>query len=115
MSSTPFCHLHFHTCYSLLDSTAKVKPSVKAAADMGMQYLAMTDHAVLFGAVEFYKTCFSSGLKPIIGVLVTSSYFHVRIKRIPVRGLKPVQQMFSLLQRAVRIKRIPVRGLKPEW
>ncbi len=67
MSSTPFCHLHFHTCYSLLDSTAKVKPAVQAAADMGMQYLAMTDHAVLFGAVEFYKACFGAGLKPIIG------------------------------------------------
>ncbi len=67
MSSTPFAHLHFHTCYSLLDSTAKVKPSVKAAAEMGMQYLAMTDHAVLFGAVEFYKACYAEGIKPIIG------------------------------------------------
>ena len=67
MSSVPFAHLHFHSCYSLLDSTAKVKPTVQAAADMGMNYLAMTDHAVLFGAVEFYKTCLSGGLKPIIG------------------------------------------------
>ena len=67
MSSVPFAHLHFHSCYSLLDSTAKVKPAVQAAADMGMNYLAMTDHAVLFGAVEFYKTCQGNGLKPIIG------------------------------------------------
>ncbi|MDZ8117999.1 DNA polymerase III subunit alpha [Pontiella agarivorans] len=67
MSSVPFAHLHFHTCYSLLDSTAKVKPSVQAAADMGMQYLAMTDHAVLYGAVEFYKACYGAGIKPIIG------------------------------------------------
>ncbi|MDF7822921.1 DNA polymerase III subunit alpha [Pontiellaceae bacterium B12227] len=67
MSSVPFAHLHFHSCYSLLDSTAKVKPAVAAAADMGMNYLALTDHAVLFGAVEFYKTCRSGGLKPIIG------------------------------------------------
>ncbi len=67
MSSVPFAHLHFHTCYSLLDSTAKVKPSVQAASDMGMQYLAMTDHAVLYGAVEFYKACYAAGIKPIIG------------------------------------------------
>jgi len=67
VSQTPFCHLHFHTCYSLLDSTAKVKNAVKAAADMGMQYLAMTDHAVLYGAVEFYKACYNAGIKPIIG------------------------------------------------
>ncbi|WP_168433248.1 DNA polymerase III subunit alpha [Pontiella sulfatireligans] len=67
MSSVPFCHLHFHTCYSLLDSTVKVKPAMKAAADMGMEYLAMTDHGVLFGAVEFYKSAYAAGIKPIIG------------------------------------------------
>ncbi|MEE9368920.1 MAG: DNA polymerase III subunit alpha [Pontiella sp.] len=67
MSTIPFCHLHFHSAYSLLDSTAKVKPAMKAAADMGMSYLALTDHAVLYGAVEFYKTALSNGIKPIIG------------------------------------------------
>ena len=67
MSSVPFCHLHFHTCYSLLDSAVKIKDAVKAANDMGMDYLAMTDHGVMYGAVEFYKTCRSNGIKPIIG------------------------------------------------
>ena len=55
MSRTPFCHLHFHTCYSLLDSAVKVKDAVKTAKELGMEYLAMTDHGVLYGAVEFYK------------------------------------------------------------
>ncbi len=67
MSQVPFCHLHFHTCYSLLDSAVKIKDAVKAANDMGMEYLAMTDHGVLFGAVEFYKACMGAGIKPIIG------------------------------------------------
>ena len=67
MSHVPFCHLHFHTCYSLLDSAVKVKDAVAAAKDMGMEHLAMTDHGVLYGAVEFYKACLSHGIKPIIG------------------------------------------------
>ncbi|VGO17297.1 DNA polymerase III subunit alpha [Pontiella desulfatans] len=67
MSQVPFCHLHFHTCYSLLDSAVKVKPALQAAKDMGMDYLAMTDHGVLYGAVEFYKAAYAAGIKPIIG------------------------------------------------
>ncbi|HSR88518.1 MAG TPA: DNA polymerase III subunit alpha [Pontiella sp.] len=67
MSRVPFCHLHFHTCYSLLDSAVKVKDAVAAAKDLGMEHLAMTDHGALYGAVEFYKACMGSGIKPIIG------------------------------------------------
>jgi len=67
VSQIPFCHLHFHTCYSLLDSAVKIKDAVKSANEMGMEYLAMTDHGVLFGAVEFYKSCMGAGIKPIIG------------------------------------------------
>ncbi len=67
MSSTPFCHLHFHTSYSLLDSSVKIKEAMKAAADMGMEHLAITDHGVLYGSVDFYKNAHSAGIKPIIG------------------------------------------------
>jgi len=67
VSRVPFCHLHFHTSYSLLDSTVKIKEAVAAAKDMGMQHLAITDHGALYGAVDFYKTARSSGIKPIIG------------------------------------------------
>ncbi|MEN7972573.1 MAG: DNA polymerase III subunit alpha [Verrucomicrobiota bacterium] len=67
MSRVPFCHLHFHTSYSLLDSAVKIKEAATAAKDMGMQHLAITDHGVLYGAVDFYKTCRSNGIKPIIG------------------------------------------------
>ncbi len=67
VSSVPFCHLHFHTSYSLLDSAVKIKDAMQAASDMGMEHLAMTDHGVLYGAVEFYKAARSKGIKPIIG------------------------------------------------
>ncbi len=67
MSRTPFCHLHLHTSYSLLDSTLKVKEALTAAKEMGMDYLALTDHGVLYGAVEFYKAALAIGIKPIIG------------------------------------------------
>ena len=67
MSAAPFCHLHLHTCYSLLDSTLKIKDALAAARDMGMTYMAMTDHAVLYGAVEFYRAAEAAGIKPIIG------------------------------------------------
>jgi len=67
VNSTPFCHLHFHTSYSLLDSAVKIKEAVKAAKDMGMEHLAITDHGVLYGAVDFYKTTRAGGIKPIIG------------------------------------------------
>ncbi|MBT8045825.1 MAG: DNA polymerase III subunit alpha, partial [Pontiella sp.] len=67
VSRVPFCHLHFHTCYSLLDSAVKVKDAMKTAKDLGMEYLAMTDHGVLYGAVDFYKAAYAAGIKPIIG------------------------------------------------
>lgn len=67
MNPVPFCHLHFHTCYSLLDSTVKIKEAVKAAVELGMKHLAITDHGVLYGAVEFYKAAIAAGIKPIIG------------------------------------------------
>ncbi len=63
----PFVHLHFHTEYSLLDSACKVKKAVKRAADLGQQALAITDHGVLYGAIEFYQEAQTAGLKPILG------------------------------------------------
>lgn len=67
MKNTPFCHLHFHTEYSLLDSTCKVGEAVKTAKELGQDYLAITDHGVLYGAVDFYKQAYKAGIKPIIG------------------------------------------------
>ncbi|MCL5784753.1 MAG: DNA polymerase III subunit alpha [Patescibacteria group bacterium] len=62
-----FAHLHGHTEYSLLDGISKVKKLVKAVKEMGMPAVAMTDHGVMYGAIEFYKTCRDAEIKPIIG------------------------------------------------
>jgi len=62
-----FVHLHVHTEYSLLDGLNKIKNLVSAVKDMGMNSLAITDHGNMYGAVEFYKACQKSDIKPIIG------------------------------------------------
>jgi len=62
-----FTHLHLHTEYSLLDGFARIHPLMEKAKAMGMTAVAMTDHGVMFGAVEFYKAAKKHGLKPIIG------------------------------------------------
>jgi DNA polymerase-3 subunit alpha len=62
-----FIHLHNHTHYSLLDGAATVQSLVNAAAVNEMPAVAITDHGVLFGAIEFYKRAMKAGIKPIIG------------------------------------------------
>ncbi len=62
-----FTHLHVHTEYSLLDGSAKIKELVKRAKELGMKALAITDHGVMYGAIDFYKACRAEGIKPIIG------------------------------------------------
>jgi DNA polymerase-3 subunit alpha len=63
-----FSHLHVHSHYSLLDGLAKIEDLVaKAAADQ-MPAIALTDHGVMYGAIEFYEKCKKAGVKPIIGV-----------------------------------------------
>jgi DNA polymerase-3 subunit alpha len=66
--SRPFCHLHNHTEYSLLDGANRIPTMVSAAKDMGMDSLAISDHGVMFGAMEFYLECQKRGIKPILGV-----------------------------------------------
>ncbi len=62
-----FVHLHFHTEFSLLDGACRVEKSVEQAKAMGMQALAITDHGVMYGVVDFYKKAKSAGIKPILG------------------------------------------------
>jgi DNA polymerase III subunit alpha len=63
----PFVHLHLHTKYSMLDGACHIKQLVSRAKDLGMPALAMTDHGVMYGAIEFYTECQKAGIKPIIG------------------------------------------------
>lgn len=62
-----FTHLHVHTEYSLLDGSSKIKEIVKRAKELGMDSLAITDHGVMYGVIEFYKAAKEEGIKPIIG------------------------------------------------
>ena len=62
-----FTHLHGHTEYSLLDGISKVSKLVKKVKDSGMDAVAITDHGVMYGAIEFYKACRAADIKPIIG------------------------------------------------
>lgn len=62
-----FVHLHTHTEYSLLDGANRIKDLVARVKELGMDSIAITDHGVMFGAVEFYKECKKQGIKPIIG------------------------------------------------
>ncbi|MBO4500766.1 MAG: DNA polymerase III subunit alpha [Clostridia bacterium] len=64
---TDFVHLHVHTEYSLLDGECPVSALPAAAKSLGQSACAVTDHGVLYGAVDFYKACKKAGIKPIIG------------------------------------------------
>ena len=62
-----FTHLHVHTEYSLLDGSNKIKEYVKRVKELGMTAAAITDHGVMYGVIDFYKTCLEEGIKPVIG------------------------------------------------
>ena len=62
-----FTHLHVHTEYSLLDGSAKIKSLVKRAKELGYDSLAITDHGVMYGVIDFYEAARAEGIKPIIG------------------------------------------------
>ena len=63
----PFTHLHVHTEYSLLDGACRISRLVKRAKELGQNALAITDHGVMYGVIDFYKECMKQGIKPIIG------------------------------------------------
>ncbi|HEV7473834.1 MAG TPA: DNA polymerase III subunit alpha [Pyrinomonadaceae bacterium] len=67
MPDQKFAHLHLHTDYSLLDGAIQIKPLAKRTEELGMTACAMTDHGNMFGAISFYNTMKSRGVKPIIG------------------------------------------------
>ena len=62
-----FTHLHVHTEYSLLDGSSKIKEITKRAAELGMDSLAITDHGVMYGVIDFYKAAREAGIKPVLG------------------------------------------------
>lgn len=67
MEKVNFTHLHVHTEYSLLDGSSKIKELVKEVKELGMDSIAITDHGVMYGAIDFYKEALKVGIKPILG------------------------------------------------
>ena len=62
-----FVHLHVHSEYSLLDGANRIKDLPVRAKELGMKSIAITDHGVMYGVIDFYKACKKEGIKPIIG------------------------------------------------
>ncbi len=75
--SKPFVHLHLHTAYSILDGACRIDKLIDKAIEQNMPAVAMTDHGVMYGAVEFQKAAQAAGIRPIIGCemyITTGSY-----------------------------------------
>ncbi len=79
-----FTHLHIHTEYSILDGACRIKPLIKHIKEMGQTAIAITDHGVMHGCIDFYKACKAEGIKPIIGCEV---YVAQRTRFDKVHGL----------------------------
>ncbi|MFZ4506720.1 MAG: DNA polymerase III subunit alpha [Fimbriimonas sp.] len=88
----PFCHVHNHTEYSLLDGANRIGEMVKRAKELGMESLAISDHGVMFGVMEFYLECKSNAIKPILGVEA-----YVAPQGIDKRGGRADNEYFHLL------------------
>jgi len=76
-----FTHLHTHSHYSLLDGLPKIPDLLDCVKDLGMDSVALTDHGVLYGAVEFFKIAKEKGIKPIIGCEVYVAFEKMSDKR----------------------------------
>jgi len=76
-----FTHLHVHSHYSLLDGLPKIDQLLDYVKELGMDSVAITDHGVLYGAIEFYKKAKEKGIKPIIGCEVYVAYERLEQKR----------------------------------
>ena len=62
-----FTHLHLHTEYSLLDGACRIKELARRVKELGQDSVAITDHGVMYGVIDFYRACKAEGIKPIIG------------------------------------------------
>lgn len=89
-----FTHLHVHTQYSLLDGAIRINELVWRAKELGMNSIAITDHGVMYGVIEFYKECLKEGIKPIIGCEV---YMAARMRHDKQAGLDSSQTHLVLL------------------
>jgi len=79
-----FTHLHVHSHYSLLDGLPKIDELLDYTKELGMDSLALTDHGVLYGAIEFFKKAKERGIKPIIGAEMYVAFERMNQRRIGI-------------------------------
>ena len=76
MKNANFVHLHLHSVFSFLDSTCQLDRLVARVAELGMPAVAITDHDGVYGAVRFYRAAREAGIKPILGIELTTEGGH---------------------------------------
>lgn len=96
MSHADFVHLHLHTEYSLLDGACRVDKLADLAAEMGFPALAITDHGVMYGAIDFYKAVSAKGIRPIIGCEVYVAPGSRKEKKSGNSGREPYHHLVLL-------------------
>ena len=105
-----FVHLHIHSEFSLLDGANRIKDLPVRAKELGMKAMAITDHGVMYGAIDFYKACKKEGIKPIIGCEVyvaprsrfdkepniDNHYYHLILLAKDNQGYKNLSKLVSI-------------------